>query len=162
MKRIMFSASKQCPLGCKYCFAKWDNYPKQLSCNNELNFNKTVNIVYPCCDGEFFLDENWFSFLEGIINKVKKRTIISISTKLIITEDIIKKIADLNKRLLDKRLGFIKIAISISNRSKIQEIEPGTSTFEDRLNSLKLLSKYNIQRSVTLKPILPFITKEDS
>jgi DNA repair photolyase len=42
-------------------------------------------------------------------------------------------------------------------KDRINEIEPGTIKYEDRIGLLKRLKERNIPNSVVLKPLLPFI-----
>ena len=53
--RKFLSASAPCKAGCKYCFAKRDDYLRQpvLRIEQE-NISTDEIILYPCCDGDFF------------------------------------------------------------------------------------------------------------
>lgn len=159
----MVSSRNQCPLGCKYCFARWNKYEKQNNIDPILSHinKKPIKVIYPSCDGEFFLDEDWRSYLENICYQASEPTLVSISTKILLSQEQIKIIAELNKYLLKKKIGFIKISVSVTNFSRIEEIEPGAASFRDRLYNLEMLKENQIPCSVTIKPILPFITKEE-
>ncbi|GAI01245.1 unnamed protein product, partial [marine sediment metagenome] len=92
---------------------------------------------------------------------IKDYTIISFSTKAKMNNNVIEKINLINQNLTNKNKGFIKVSVSITNKSMIDELEPFASSFEERIETLKLLNKYKIPNSVILKPILPFIDVEE-
>lgn len=160
MKRKMFSIEEKCNANCMYCFSKWPNYNEQEHFTIEKM--EQAELIYPSCDSEFFKCKNNILKLENFLTKeTESIKILNISTKFKISENIIKEIKKINEMLIINKEGYIKIGISISNLSQIDNIENGTSNIYDRINNLKLLKQYNIPRIVIIKPILPFIGVEE-
>ncbi len=159
MKRKFFSSNKICPYGCLYCFSKWENY-KNFNPFTVTKLDNNFDIVYPNCDGEFMLDD-YKDIINDIYHNTSKYIVTSFSTKGILKESDISYLSIINNELISKNKGFIKVSISITNVTRISEIEPHASSYEDRINSLELLFKYNMPRSVTIKPVLPFIGIEE-
>lgn len=158
--RKLYSATAHCNAGCKYCFTKWDDmYSEQLPFGMERLCSKEA-IVYPCCDGEFFDQENYITIAESMMNEMDK-IYFSISTKSPVTDQMLFEITKLNKLLLSESKGFVKFSISISNKTRIEEIEPGTIPYPDRLKTARRIVDADIPCSLTLKPILPFITNDE-
>ena len=159
IKRHFFSTGR-CSSGCKYCFAHQPDYQKFEDFSNQAyeRMTSTYNIVYPSCDGEFFNNPNTINQLDLMRkNVLGKNIIFSITTKAILDEEEIKEISRINKEMIEQNKGFIKVSVTISNQSMIQEIEPNTSNFFERIDTLEMLRKYDIPSSVILKPLLPFI-----
>lgn len=155
MNRKLFSSIKDCPFNCKYCFTIIDNYRKQKVFDSFI-IDKDFNVIYPSCDSEIIINNELLDFVEKSI-LIRDYTIISFSTKSIINNHVLEEINSINSNLISKNKGFIKISISITNKSMINELEPLASSFEERIEILKRLNNYNIPNSVILKPILPFI-----
>lgn len=160
MRRFL-SASIPCQAGCKYCFAKWANYEQQPVwgfIQEKLDSDQVV--LYPCCDGDFF---NQIDLIENIkrFSESYSKVYISISGKVWPTEDQITQLIELNDWLARSNKGFVKFAISLSNRSMLDEIEPETMPYEDRIKLAKYISSINIPLSLTIKPVLPFISKDE-
>lgn len=57
--------------------------------------------------------------------------------------------------------GFLKIGVSITTKSMVEEIEPNTVSYQDRIKMLERIISMEIPSAVTLKPILPFIPIEE-
>ncbi len=160
--RILYSASSPCRAGCKYCFAKWrDIYPGQPTLG-EINPEKDEKkaIIYPCCDGEFFDQHNLVKMVEEYAQSMEK-VYVSISTKQHMTEKNLYELVQLNNDLITANKGFVKFSISISNKTMLDEIEPGTMPYSERLGLAKCISETGIPNSLTLKPILPFISEDE-
>lgn len=160
MRRFL-SASIPCQAGCKYCFAKWADYEQQpvLGFHQE-KLNSDQVVLYPCCDGDFFdqidLIENIKRFSESY-----SKVYISLSGKVWPTEDQLTKLIELNDWLAISNKGFVKFAISLSNRSMLDEVEPETMPYEDRIKLAKYISSIKIPLSLTIKPVLPFISEDE-
>lgn len=158
--RKLYSAIAHCNAGCKYCFTKWDHmYSEQLPFGVERLCSREA-IVYPCCDGEFFDQKNYIDIAESMMDEMDK-IYFSISTKSLVTDQMLFAISKLNELLRSKDKGFVKFSISISNKARINEIEPGTIAYPDRLKIAYRLIDAGIPCSLTLKPILPFIPNDE-
>lgn len=158
--RKLFSATAHCNAGCKYCFTKWDNiYSEQRPFGLEHLCSKEA-IVYPCCDGEFFDQENYISIAKSMMAEMDK-VYFSISTKSVVTDQMLSEISKLNKLLHSEDKGLVKFSVSVSNKTRIDEIEPGTISYSDRLKTAYRFVDAGIPCSLTLKPILPFIHNEE-
>ena len=158
--RKLFSANNRCNAECAYCFAKWNGiYSKQPTFGQEIIGEREV-IVYPCCDGEFFEQQNYLCITKSIMDKMEK-VYISISTKKRIAPYMLAALTDVNKKLIDNNKGFVKLGISLSNKEHIPEIEVGTLSYNERLNMLRNIALTGMPTSVTIKPILPFIPVQE-
>lgn len=113
----------------------------------------TYDIIYPSCDSEFVLDKKLYNKL---INQVHNRTIVSVSTKAVLSTKMLDNLSLLDEKLKDNN-GFLKLSVSITNKHSIDKLEPRTANYTERLNSLQILSNSNIATSVNIKPILPVI-----
>lgn len=158
--RKLYSATAHCNADCKYCFTKWSNtYFEQPPFGVERLCSKEA-IVYPCCDGEFFYQKNYIDIAESMMSEMDK-VYFSISTKNLVTDHMLSAIAKLNDLLHSENKGFVKFSISVTNKSKIELIEPGTLPYNDRLDTAHRLVATGIPCSLTLKPILPFIPNDE-
>ncbi len=154
MERKLFSIKKKCNYNCEYCFAKWDNYFFQD--NLPQKANDDIAIIYPSCDGEILSNVSEMKKLLNNLKNFDKKTIVSISTKGIITNIELKLIKAIDTYLRSHNKGFIKIGISITNKS-LYNLEEGTALFSEKIENLKILSENRILTAVILKPILPFV-----
>lgn len=158
--RRLFSATIPCNAGCQYCFSKWNGiYCEQAQFAIERICDREA-IIYPCCDGEFFEQNNIIEVTKSIMEKMDK-VYLSISTKCPITTTQLRTIIELNDMLQSEGKGFVKFSVSVSNKSKLSEIEPRTTRYEDRIDIVRRLVSEGIPSSLTLKPILPFIADEE-
>lgn len=158
--RNLCSAQIPCSGGCKYCFAKWnDIYVGQPSLETAI-IDDNFTILYPCCDGEFFDQHEIISAVKEVSNTAKK-VYISVSTKRKLQRSELNNILSLNQWLTETGKGFVKFSVSISTKSKLNEIEPSTMTYNERLLLAEKLKLSEIWSSLTLKPILPFITVQE-
>jgi hypothetical protein len=67
--RALFGSTRPCQYGCRYCFAKFD----QFASNHLLSVvsNERIregDILYPACDGEFFSDRRARERIEDLVN----------------------------------------------------------------------------------------------
>lgn len=158
--RKLFSANSRCKAECAYCFAKWSGiYSKQPIFEQEI-IEEREAIIYPCCDGEFFEQQNYLCITKSIMDKMEK-VYISISTKKRIEPNMLAALTDLNKKLTDNNKGFVKLSISLSNKERIPEIEVGTLSYNERLKMLRNIALTDMPTAVTIKPILPFIPVQE-
>lgn len=73
---------------------------------------------------------------------------------------MLKSICELNDFLVQNEKGFVKVAVSFAALS-IDELEQGTLSYRERLELLAELSRLGLPTSVTLKPVLPFVSNEE-
>lgn len=160
--RILYSASAPCGAGCKYCFAKWNElYPGQPKLDESApGNNEKQAIIYPCCDGEFFDQDDLVNLVE-MYSRSMEKVYVSISTKQHIQDSDLYRLAQLNSHLISADKGFVKFSISLSNKYNLAEIEPRTMTYSERLDLAKSISETEMLNSLTLKPILPFVPVEE-
>ena len=159
--RELFSGKTACKSGCKYCFAKWEKeYTGQYLFELEnLNLDDSTTILYPCCDSEI-IDNSDFIDAAKKFAASKKQVFFSISTKNYCSKFMLDNLAKLNEYLLTKQKGYVKFAVSFSNKSHIETLEPNTLSYDNRIKLINEVKNLGIFCAVTLKPILPFI--EDS
>lgn len=154
------STKVPCTNNCLYCFSKWNYYKQHKTYDQIVLDEDKINIIYPCCDGEFFLNSNWYDWLlQMAINKNK--IIISFSTKNNIDDSSIVKISNINNYLIKNKQGFIKISIPLVTKHRLNEIEKNTSDYNERMRNLWKISQSNIATSVNIRPILPFISESE-
>ena len=154
IERTFLSPNKECPFNCSYCFAKTDSY-KGLSLDQEEKTN--LQIIYPSCDTELILDK---AIYNNLLNSSNYK-IVSISSKGYMSNKSLSKLIELDKKLKSEEKGFVKFAVSFSTKNQIDRIENKTSSFHQRLDMLKYISQNKVFTAVSLKPILPFIPKEE-
>lgn len=159
--RKFLSASAPCKAGCKYCFAKRDDYLRQpvLRIEQE-NISTDEIILYPCCDGDFFDQTSLIESVKKFSDHYKK-IYVSLSSKIYPSAEQMKQLLDLNAWLSNQEKGFVKFAISLSNRTMISEIEPGTMSYETRVSLAKNIKSTGLPLSLTIKPVLPFISEHE-
>lgn len=156
INRYFYSGMQPCSGNCKYCFAKWKpeyNKPNSFSIDDINTIQENV-IIYPTCESDFFDQPQ--SWVENILEQFlfeKKTIIISISTKTNVPFQKLLLIKDLISQGLR-----IKISISFTTKYSISEIEPNTTSYIERINTLTKISEYGIPTSINLKPLLPFIS----
>ncbi len=158
--RELFSAAVPCQAGCQYCFAKWDKAYWELPRLENRKLSEKEAILCPCCDGEFFDQYKLAEDIKKVAEKMDK-VYVSISTKRFIQEEEIHCIAQLNRELKAADKGFVKLAVSLSNRSMLEEMEPGTIAYDERLELAKKIRREGIFFALTIKPVLPFISAEE-
>ena len=159
--RKFLSAGIPCEAGCKYCFAKWVNYKQQPAIGFE---QETIDsdqiILYPCCDGDFFNQIDLVDIIKQF-SESHTKVYVSLSSKIWPTENQINQLVGLNEWLAKTNKGFVKFAISLSNRSMLDEIEPATMSYEQRIELANYINSIDLPLSLTIKPVLPFIPKDE-
>lgn len=159
--RVLLSTNIPCKSGCKYCFAKWDSYkPLDKLPLAQMKVDKESLILYPCCDGDCFYQTELAQRVEQLASDFQQ-VYVSISSKTFPSDEQIVQWRNLHQELVMNKKGFLKFAISISNRSMLDEIEPGTMPYEDRLKLTQIIKGIEIPLSLTLKPVLPFIAEKE-
>jgi sulfatase maturation enzyme AslB (radical SAM superfamily) len=156
MKRILFSTKKKCNFGCKYCFSQLGDYDKYFY--DKRKDYSGYDVLYPACDGE--IDSINFKDLLDCIKSSNKPIIVAISTKMIINNKFLKEFTKLDKALKDNG-GFLKIGITITSKNYLNVFESRAASFKDRMENLKILKKNNICCGVVIRPIIPFLPKEE-
>ena len=157
--RKLFSAGMSCKTGCQYCFSKWDSYHHLPQLRDYILHEKN-SIIYPCCDGDFSNQEDLIESIKKIAENMDK-VYVSISTKNFISNDALAALAQLNQNLLSENKGFVKLSISFSNISMINEMEPGSISYAARLSLARQIRETSILFAVTIKPVLPFVSSEE-
>lgn len=155
INRKLFSGETPCSAKCAYCFAKWPAYVGQ-DVISVWNNEEIGPIVYPCCDS----DINGTRDLTQQLWKIAENnhsTYISISTKNVLAADLLDQYEQLNRYLSEHQKGFVKIGVSVTNKYRIGELEPGTDSYERRRELFVDLQQRGFETSLVFKPILPFI-----
>lgn len=159
--RKFFSADIPCEAGCRYCFAKWPDYNCQMNLRLEREYVGSNRIIlYPCCDGDFFEQVELIESIKWYA-EVYDKIYVSLSGKIKPADEQLVQLLGLNDWLIKKNKGFVKFAVSLSNRTMLDEIEPGTMTYEERIALAGYISSLGLHLSLTIKPVLPFITEEE-
>lgn len=156
MKRCFSSRKTECKGGCKYCFGKWNNYIKFI--NQEFDQNNII--IYPNCDGDFF-DEYFAEEVKKLWEISTKNIIVSISSKFSIEDRHLNILQELNEKLRSSGRGFLKLSMSFSCSDSIEDIEPNTATFAERVETAKRIIAKGIPYLTVIKPILPFISIDE-
>ncbi|MBR6862445.1 MAG: radical SAM protein [Acidaminococcaceae bacterium] len=158
--RKLYSASHQCPAGCKYCFAKWtDTYLTQPVFGSE-TIDGDSSVIYPCCDGELFVQGTYIDEMKKLSESTNKMYL-SISTKCGLDQKTFNAIADFNSFLVQNQKGFVKLSISLATKTMIDVIEPGTLSYNSRLELLKQIVETGLPTSITLKSVIPFVSNTE-
>lgn len=160
--REFLSAKQPCNAGCKYCFANWTCNSRNIQIAPIFDKNSITKkvILYPCCDGDFFDQSDCYELIHQYARHYEN-IYVSLSSKLAINKEKIERLFVLNNELMSNNKGFVKFAISLSSKSMISEIEPETMPYIDRIETARVLSELGIPLSLTIKPVLPFITPEE-
>jgi len=157
MKRLLLTIEEAtCPYRCRYCFANFSQYKSPITLEHaeaHPELLADVDFIYPACDVDLFALCDGLNILT---RAAALRRSISVSTKAVISELDARVLLKLDEDL--RRYGlFLKISISFSTKDHIATIEPGASSFIERVTSLKILGEHDIHTCAILKPILPGI-----
>ena len=159
--RKFLSANIPCNAGCKYCFAKRNDYISHFDLEfKKENICSDTIILYPCCDGEFFDQTDLIEKVKMISDDYKK-VYVSLSTKIYPLPEQLRQLMDLHNWLMSHKKGFVKFAISISTRSLLSEIEARTMSYDKRLSLARIIKSSDLPFSLTIKPVLPFIEEDE-
>lgn len=157
--RKLCPAQLPCSAGCKYCFSTWSNYQKSAF-NEDIELGSKSILIYPCCDGDYFMQSGMNETIKRYSEKFKY-IYVSISSKIEPSKESLKSLFSLNEWLLSTGRGMVKYASSISTVSMINEIEPNTMSYEKRYEIASKFKENGITVSLTLKPVMPFISGEE-
>ncbi len=157
-----------CTHACIYCYARfmkrftghsepWGSFI-DVKINAEELFPKNMekysnrSVFLSSVTDPYNLLEKEYNITRNILKKlISIQPMLSIQTKSsLITRDI-----DLLREFKNCRVG-LTITSDTNEMAKI--LEPGASGIDDRLNTLEMLHKNNIDTYVFIGPILPFIT----
>lgn len=167
---LFFSSPVTCRGGCFYCFAKTDDYVNTSHPLFQKKFlerfikDEVINIVYPFCntDINFISIKELEEIFSTMLSVAHNRTlIVSISTKYLLDSEKICLLSDFNRELLVKSTGFLKVSVSLTNKYSIEEYEPMTSNFHDRVKCASNLKEHGIPTFLLLKPLLPMISVKE-
>ena len=83
---------------------------------------------------------------------MRDKVVISLSTKLGLDDRARAYVREL------LRLGFnVKVSVSFTTKYRLDELEPSTLSYQDRLTALADFAQASLPTSVVMKPLLPFI-----
>jgi hypothetical protein len=157
-KRTLFTSTRTCPFGCRYCFAKFDHFGStERLAEFSIETIKEGHIIYPTCDSEFFSDLQAVTVLEELVSSTHSPILVSISVKSPISQTRARFLRSLNERLDFGGHGLIKCSVSLSTKYHVEKYEPRTPSYNLRVQALKALAEEGIPTSVNLKPVLPMI-----
>lgn len=155
MDRCFLSNNIACRGGCLYCFSKWQEYKKfELQSLSRENV-----IIYPNCDGDMF-DDNFKTVLNQL-QDIQKKYSLSVSTKFCIDEAALQLLKNVHSDLCHMKKGIAKLSVSFSCSNSIEKIEPGTASYDERIQLVKRISEAQIPYVTIIKPILPFIESDE-
>lgn len=157
--RKLCPAKLPCSAGCKYCFSTWSSYHKS-TLNEDVELGSKSIVIYPCCDGDYFMQSGMDDTIKQYTEKLQ-HVYVSISSKIEPSEESLNRLFSLNNWLVSTGRGMVKYAASISTISMINEIEPNTMGYEKRYQIANKFRENGVVVSLTLKPIMPFISGEE-
>lgn len=159
INRKLFSGEKSCSAKCVYCFAKWPSYVSQDTISVWRN-EEIGPIVYPCCDSDTGGNMDLIQWLWRIAES-NHHIYVSISTKKAFTASLLNQYDQLNQYLREYKKGFVKISVSVTSKYRIQELEPGTDSYDCRQEFFTELQHRGFETSLVFKPVLPFISNAE-
>lgn len=165
LNEYVISFGTNCNLGCEYCYLKfaktpnipviYQNYDK-LEQEIEFLFSNSKEKLFYFNLGETtdsLLTEKHFEILQKILEilsikskKFNKFCFIELRTK---TNNILK----LNKNFSFSNAKII-YAVSLSPNETIEKFEHNTTTFEERIKTLKFVETYDFFLGIRLEPII--------
>lgn len=161
IERILLTASHPCPFGCLYCFAVRNDYRAPQAEVPLIERHGGLTILYPTCDGEFFLLPDFHRRVMQLDESITTETVVSISTKAPVKPERLDVLASLDRRLRATRRGFVKTAVSFATSAHCDVIEPGAASFRERIKTLEAFTSHGLESSVTIKPLLPFVDEAE-
>ena len=160
MARRLMSLGEQCPFGCAYCFADFTQYqppPTLGEVAAEVPLPVSVTALYPGCDADLFASSRWEAEL---LRCWSLRRSISVATKASLSRRQLAAVSRLAAEMRGEG-AVLKIAVSISTKRRVPEIEPGASTYEQRLETLRRLGHAGLVTSALLRPLLADVCTEE-
>jgi hypothetical protein len=144
---------KRCPFRCSYCFADFSQYERPVTLDDvesDRRLLAAVDVVYPACDVDLFALARWRDHLQ---RTARLGTSISISTKAQLDRGAVAVIAAVARELA-ARGQVLKVAISVSTRSRAAEYEPRAPSYQDRMATLRRLADGGVPTALVLRPLL--------
>lgn len=167
VKRHFVKGAFECPFRCQYCFAEFACYrslPNLISEVQNIRLgDENYSLVYPSCDSEVSTNDKYLTTLLEFAkeNSNKHRYVIfDFSTKRSFSEREIERLSSFDKELRSINC-FLKMSVSVSTKNNIPTIETGTSSYEERVSFARSLTEIGINFSLTIKPILPFVSIDE-
>jgi hypothetical protein len=144
---------RRCRFGCTYCFSDFSQY-EQIPSLADVEATPTmldgIDIVYPACDVDLFARRDANNVL--LRCEALGRSI-SLSTKAELAAAVLDGIEETSARM--QRHGqVLKVGVSMSTKSRVSDIEPGTADYEVRLSNLASLAERGVPRALILRPLL--------
>lgn len=154
-----------CPHKCIYCYAsymasfskhkeKWGDFIDVKRTCKKINVFKIKNkkVVMSTVTDPYNCFEKKYELTKMILEQlVKSEGIITINTKskLVLRDiELLKQIKNLE----------VAISISVSDDKLRQKLEPESSSVEERIEALKILSENGIKTCVYIAPVIPMFT----
>lgn len=159
-----YFSTERCNGNCAYCIRNTNNFQTLdlFSTRQNVALRNGLNIVYPSIDSEFFDNPNALLQLENMAKcSVGCKILFNLSTKSKIDKETLKKLAQINAEMIDKEKGFVKVGVTFTTKYRINEFEPKSSSYSERLNTLDELACCGIPTSISIRPVLPFIRAEE-
>ncbi len=158
------SGDVKCPLSCSYCFALQPNYVPQDTVDAALKeaatFGKNSSLlVQPCCDSEIFARPDDGMKILFLLSELGHS--ISISTKMALSDHMIRGLAEINGRL-DKIGALLSVTISIPKIYNLRKYELGTCSIDDRIINLEKLAREGIHTVSAIRPVLPDLSAKEA
>lgn len=151
---------RPCSFGCSYCFANFSQYERPLWLSEleaNLSLAEDIDVIYPACDSDLFARPDAISVLRRVASLGKS---ISISTKASLSREHAKQVADIASTL--SQAGHVlKVGISVSTNSSIQQIEPRTPSYIARLKTVERLRTEGVVTALVLRPLLADVPDEE-
>lgn len=160
--RIMVSFGEKCVFKCKYCYTLpscFENYPKlniDQIINAVKNFpEKNFENIYISCDMDAF--ENQQRAIELIEKLAVLNKDIHFTTKTILSDVTIERIANINYELIQKgRMLIPAISICAMESSKKLEPDPIPTPLE-RIETIIKLKEKGLKVILAIRPFLPSV-----
>jgi DNA repair photolyase len=158
--RVLTYSHLSCPLDCKYCFI------------DDLRFNQLKNVAYLTekqwdlikklpdnirlimlgCDTEFF--QNKEEALSILTKLAETNRDVSVITKLSLSEDFIKRLGDINKRMRSHN-NVLSFSVSLPCFESSKLWEPKAPSPQKRIKTLQRAREAGLMTLVAIRPLLP-------
>lgn len=165
-ERVLTYSELSCPFDCKYCFVEdiSPNQKKNVSYLSEKQVElmkqlpEQVKLIMLGCDTEFFQSrEDSTRILEKLSNFNKD---ISVITKMPLSENLIKKLKDIDVKL-NKKGNFLTFSESIPCLESAREWKTRAPNPKQRIETIKNVYNANIKTLIAIRPLLPVIPNEE-
>ncbi|HVF75294.1 MAG TPA: hypothetical protein VM938_09610 [Acidimicrobiales bacterium] len=109
-----------------------------------------MDIIYPACDTDLFGRADALPLLWGLTSL---RRHISLSTKAALSRGTVHGLADVS-RVLGAAGRAMKVAVSITTKASVSRLERRASSYEERIETLRLLNEAGLPTALNLRPLL--------